>query len=518
MKLMEVDDCSACSTVMMSKLSDKKPKVPPTCLEIFRQGIDSFGARAFPIKELIAAINPLLNGSSAPSREAGLAVLAELYKWIGRAPFNSVVDGMRPAQKVEFEKLCGEFDAQGTGVPKPSLYLRKSRPAPGSEADASTTAAAANGGGKPKAGGAVAAGEGNMDAREFLEEIDLNKKMKASEYDTLIAEDKWSDQLRGLQLVVDILGPTPKVKPGTDVGDLMGVIRGFLRQGHVQLQTNSLKILALLADGLRAEFGPAVRSLTQAVVSKAKEKRLVPDVQTALFNIVCHCIPLDVLLDDLSENIKGKKVPPHARVCLIEFVTDCIMKCPAKVSTDALKPLAEINISICEDSDVKVRDACSACLAALAPLVRSRGRSAVDAHKLLMGLEQTAPRVFKKMQAVMENGGAAPVAAVAQVPAAGVWKLTFYLFYVLFQLIMSHFRPKLQLNLRRRKFLCFRRQVLPPRKPPLPKLPAQSPQPPLPRALLLGALVPERMTRRMIMLMTSQWALKTLRPRCLFWV
>lgn len=404
MKLMEVDDCSTCSSIMISKLSDKKPKVPPTCLEIFKQGISSFGAKAFPIKELISNVGPILNGSNAPAREAAMCVLVELYKWIGRAPFNSLVESMRPAQKTEFEKLCSEHDASGSGVPTPSLYLRKNRPVPGSDA--------VSGGGKPS--GAPAAD--TIDAREFVEEIDLGKRMKASEYDSLIAEQKWSDQLRGLQIVVDILGPTPKIKSGTDVSDLLGAIRGFLRQGHVQLQTTSLRIVALLADGLRAEFGPAVRPLTQAVIQKSKEKRLVGDVQVALVNIITHCLSMDALIDDLSEHISNKKTPPHARVCLMEFVLTAMQTCPAKIATDCLKSLVEMHISCCEDSDVKVRDTCSSVLGALAPLVRSRGRSAVDAHKLLMALEQTVPRVFKKMQTAMDVAPAASMQATA--PAA----------------------------------------------------------------------------------------------------
>jgi hypothetical protein len=61
-------------------------------------------------------------------------------------------------------------------------------------------------------------------------------------------------------------------------------------QGHVQLQVSSLKIIALLSDGLRAEFGSAVRPLTQAIIQKTKEKRLCPEVHTALINVLKYCV------------------------------------------------------------------------------------------------------------------------------------------------------------------------------------------------------------------------------------
>ncbi len=39
-------------------------------------------------------------------------------------------------------------------------------------------------------------------SREYVDDVDLMKKVKASEFATLVAEEKWSEQLRGLQLVI----------------------------------------------------------------------------------------------------------------------------------------------------------------------------------------------------------------------------------------------------------------------------------------------------------------------------
>jgi hypothetical protein len=45
-----------------------------------------------------------------------------------------------------------------------------------------------------------------MDAREFVEEVDLIKKLKATNYQELIGDEKWSEQLKGLQLIIEIIG------------------------------------------------------------------------------------------------------------------------------------------------------------------------------------------------------------------------------------------------------------------------------------------------------------------------
>jgi hypothetical protein len=234
-KIMEVDTPSSCTLFLLSKLADKKPKIPPMCLETIREAILLFGARSFPIKELIKAFPPVLNGSSGPAREGCMSLMVELHRWIGAPPFVSLLESLRSAQKTEFETLVAEKAAQpgAETPPVPSLYIRKERP---SAEDIAAAAAAASSGasavGPKKAGGAIAGG--GMDSREFVEDVDLSKKLQKTEYATLIAEEKWSEQLKGLQCVIDAIGPVPKIKAGTDVHDVVAVCKGFLRQVIIQ--------------------------------------------------------------------------------------------------------------------------------------------------------------------------------------------------------------------------------------------------------------------------------------------
>lgn len=58
----------------------------------------------------------------------------------------------------------------------------------------------------------------------------------------------------------------------------------------MQLQTSSLRIVALLADGLRGEFALTVRPLTQSIIMKCKEKRLLGEVTLAMQNILKYCL------------------------------------------------------------------------------------------------------------------------------------------------------------------------------------------------------------------------------------
>ena len=57
--------------------------------------------------------------------------------------------------------------------------------------------------GAGKSGGAAGASKAGGDmSREYVDDVDLTKKIKASEFAALVAEEKWSEQLKGLQLVI----------------------------------------------------------------------------------------------------------------------------------------------------------------------------------------------------------------------------------------------------------------------------------------------------------------------------
>ena len=343
LKLMEVSEAGPCCEYLLTRLADKKPKIPPACLDVVREAVLLFGVRAVPIKEVLKALPAVFNGSNSSAREAALALLLEVHRWIGQAPLQSLLDSLRTAQKAEFEKALASRPAEESAAPPtPSLYLRKDRAAAQQAAAAAAAAAAVEGTGSdgrgPAAAGASSIGgtaSSGADAREFVDEVDLARKLKGTEFSSLLVHEKWSEQLRALQMVIDAVGPVPKLKGGTSSADIIGEIlqacKGILRQGHVQLQMTSLRVLAVLADGLRAEFGSSVRPLLQAVVLKCKEKRLVPEVQAALHMLLQHCVAFDSCADDCVEAITSKSSPPHCKVGLIVVVENVLTSMPDKM-------------------------------------------------------------------------------------------------------------------------------------------------------------------------------------------
>lgn len=242
LKLIEVDQPTGCVLYLLTRLSDKKPKVPIGCLDVIRETIASYGAKSFPVKDVLNALGPAFNSGNAEARDMAMALLVELYKWVGKAA-QKVVDSLRTAQQETFNTLVASIASQKP--PEPTKRLRKDGPPP-----------------PPKASGLptedVSAKAPNppppldaLDAREFVDEVDLVKKLKGTDFASLVAAEKWDEQLKGLTLVIDAIGPTPKVKKGSDVGDIVAACKNFLRNGHLTVMSHAIKILALLADGMR---------------------------------------------------------------------------------------------------------------------------------------------------------------------------------------------------------------------------------------------------------------------------
>lgn len=54
---MEADDTATCTGILLNKLSDKKPKVPPGCISLLKEGIEAFGVRCLGLALLLPIVS-----------------------------------------------------------------------------------------------------------------------------------------------------------------------------------------------------------------------------------------------------------------------------------------------------------------------------------------------------------------------------------------------------------------------------------------------------------------------------
>ncbi len=385
LKLMEVSEAETLVTLLLSRLADKKPKIPPTCLETVTMALKAFGTQALPSKlpAIINALPPVLDSSNGALREQAMALLIETARWVGSQPLQvAVLDKLRSSQKSDFEQLLSKISTEPA---IPTVWLRKMRLSSG--ASNAATAAVPTGISKP-----------TFTAHDLAAELDLCASLKGTEFHNLVKQEKWSDQLQGIQLALDLLGPSPKLVAGCDVSAVVSACKVFLRQGtHVAVQLSTLRLLGLLSDGMRAEFGSHARPMLQSIVAKCREKKLVSEMQSILTTMIRYCLTFEPLCDDVCEHISNKKVPSSGRIALVEMVQNVLSGMPDRLNDASLRAVATSLIGSCEDADSGVREACTSALSTLFAVAQARGKPCDTIVKTVMTLESTNIKLFKRL-------------------------------------------------------------------------------------------------------------------------
>lgn len=416
LKLIEIDTADAVCEVVLSQLSNKKPKVPPVCVELLIDALTAFGGRAMPVKQLIAQLPSMFESSNAGVRDKAMSLAVELARWVGTAPLQSTLDSLRSAQQTQFQSLIADIEVGKP--PLPTVGLRKDRAKLAQQQQAAAGAATASAGGATE-GKVEEVQEAAIDPRDLVEEVNLLSIIRGSEYKRLISESKWNEQMNGLQIIIDGIGPVPKLA-NDDYGEIMQNLKTFINHSHIQLNTAAIKIVGLFADGLRGGFTTYAKPVTSLIIAKCKEKRLCAQIVESLQPVFKYSMAMDHVQDDLVEHINGtvakKKVPPHGRVCIIETVEAIAKDAPQQISPACALALVNAMISCLEDSDPKVREAACAALTAFVGFGKRLGRKGSEVLAAIQQLSTKNQRMFAKIMASAGPAGP-PVAAAAPAPA-----------------------------------------------------------------------------------------------------
>jgi cytoskeleton-associated protein 5 len=347
LKIMEISDPSVSCFALIEKFNDKRPKIPPLCVGTIVEGIALFGASSFPLKELLKNIQPVFNSSNNAARDQAMAFVTQIVKWVGTAPILPMLENLRPAQKTEIEKCISEMNLHHK--PIPSLFLRNDR-------ENGTTNAA-------KVSSEPSVKTSGMDGFDLIDEVDLAKKLKSGEFGELMKSEKWVEQSQGLRIIIDAIGPTPKLKPWAMTADIVKGCKEYMSWGHLQVQSKALKLLTLFSLGLKGKFAVEGRGIMPFVLLKAKEKKVVDDVEEACITMFKNSFSADPFVEDICEQLKSKKSPTHAKICMQHIMQQIIES--TSVQLDSIRLMLDSMSNCIDDSDPKVRESTVQVLRAL---------------------------------------------------------------------------------------------------------------------------------------------------------
>lgn len=97
------------------------------------------------------------------------------------------------------------------------------------------------------------------------------------------------------------------------------MVRRLINHSNFNVVLWNLKILAVLAKGIRKPFTPVVRSVFPNVISKFREKKtqMIDETYNTLEQFK-YCVSLEDVLDDIREGLYDKV--PGMRIHLLNWI------------------------------------------------------------------------------------------------------------------------------------------------------------------------------------------------------
>lgn len=291
----------------------KKPKVPPACVSSLLQALQLFGPRIISIPALKSALPSLCESTVNNVRPLALKLLVEIHRWTGPVVIQDIVSNLRHAQQTEYEALTKDVVP---GSAQPTKHVKGM--APKGEIGKSSNTSRRN----TIKSKSVLPETSAMDPRDFVDAVNLTEKLAKTEYKAKIGSTKWKDKVAALKIVLEVIGPVPKLANG-DYGDLVATLKLLSQDSNVNIVATSFEVVGALADGLRRQFTHYARGFVPILMSKLSDKKtiILQATNSALDIIQKHVIPLDQQMEDLRTWVDPmKNKAPQARVQTLRFI------------------------------------------------------------------------------------------------------------------------------------------------------------------------------------------------------
>ncbi len=130
-----------------------------------------------------------------------------------------------------------------------------------------------------------------------------------------------------MEIAISLIGPQPKLTTG-DYGDLIKQIRTLVSHSHVQVCCTALKLIGVLARGMRRGFASHSRGVIRAAIGKLPDKKCHKAASDALHIIYdSACLTFDFVIDDVISGLDSKKVSRVCALLLSLSLSLCVCVC-----------------------------------------------------------------------------------------------------------------------------------------------------------------------------------------------
>ncbi|KAG2781978.1 Cytoskeleton-associated protein 5 [Phytophthora cactorum] len=380
-------------TALLEGTNNRKPKVPPACATSILDALKEYGPRVVPLQAIKTALPKLMEGA-VKVRPIAMSIMVEIHRWTGPALVQDIVANLRQAQQTEFEEQTKDV---APGQAAPTKFVRGAKPAKAAGGAAGKVSSGASSAAEPAAPA--------FDPRDFAETVDLLAKLPKSEFKAKLALPKWSEKVEALKIVLELIGPIPKLANG-DYYELVSTLKALTNDSNVNIVAKSIEVFGALADGLRKNFTQYARMMFPELLRKLSDKKsvILNATNKTLDLFLQHAMTIDMMMDDLKLacDASKNKAPP-ARVQTMAFLTRAVENRYVDLNDKALiVAFGAMFMKGIDDTDPKVREAGQKCFVVL---LQATDQTAGWLQSMMDEIGRKNPRAFKTIQKGL--GGAA---------------------------------------------------------------------------------------------------------------
>ncbi|KAJ1950813.1 hypothetical protein FBU59_000506, partial [Linderina macrospora] len=402
MLLSEADTPGPVVEGVLEGFDAKMPKAVVAAVSAVRELVGAFGVKFINLKSVVKALSKPFGHRDNSVRSEAQALAVELYRWIGKALVPSLQD-LQPVLlkelEAQFEKIAGE------PKPKQTRLLRSQQEVEESPHEESAGGAGAEEGGDND--GEVGDVDGEMDAWEIADPVDITKKLP-DDFHAMVASKKWKERKEVIEALHATLEKSVRLQPNSATGDLIQDLGKKITDTNIVVATIVIQCLGQFAATMRTAFAPYAQSTLPGLVEKSKERKqtVIDAIRVTMDNyFLAVNRDLTAIGDHYFTGAAHKN--PQVRAEATHFLRRCFSEVSTRPGKADVKRYSEQLKTGLDDGDANVREAAAECMGTLGKLVTTK-----VLEPFIEGIDKI------KMEKVTDYMGKATVKAKAPKPAA----------------------------------------------------------------------------------------------------
>lgn len=386
---------------LIAALAMKQPKIVSASVALIKEIVQYYGPKSLNFKLIFKCLVGVFGHSDKNVRAEATQLAVELYKWTGKAAFDTAFAELKPVQVKEMNDL---FESV-TDKPAQTCFLRCQNAnavpeqAENDDMDIDTPAESAK---KP-----VEEVDNKIDPFDLADPVDVLSKIPDSFYDN-VRSTNWKERKEALEYTAKVLNVT-RMADGS-YHSLVSALGKAVADSNILCSILTVNCIESLAKGLPMQFNSYKSSVVGPLLERLKEKKqTVQQAIRAALEAIFFITSLSELVEDISSGLGNKNPQVKSETTL--WLCFCLSNTTKAPSKEDIKLLMTALLKTIEDSTTTVRDSSALAIGTLKKLVGDRGVASY--------LDKLDPIRLAKIEEACQNATVKALIATASMPKSG---------------------------------------------------------------------------------------------------